>query len=199
MGAKIYQFAHGAIVGRIAGRSSASDVQVRVAGLSELLDGLMGLPAELGKKAIYASLGAAARVVRDAAIAGAPVLDASDPAVLAGRRKPGTLKRAIRASRSKLHRGQNGYYEMIVRVRPLKSAARAKFRAATGKAGAANPDDPYYWWWVEFGTSKMGARPFLRPAFESTKDLQLQRMRTRMRSALDVAARRIAAEVRNAA
>ncbi len=30
--------------------------------------------------------------------------------------------------------------------------------------------DAYYWYLVEFGTSKMSARPFMRPAFEAKKD-----------------------------
>jgi hypothetical protein len=106
------------------------------------LQGLSNLPFELGKGAIYAALGGAGRVVRDAAIARAPALDGSDPKVKAGYRKSGTLKRAIRVSRSKKNKGQNGMWEVIVGVKPLKQAARQKFKKATGLAGAQNPDEP---------------------------------------------------------
>ena len=41
---------------------------------------------------------------------------------------------------------------------------------SNGKNSSANPDDPYYWRFVEFGTSKMPAKPFLRPAFTAKKE-----------------------------
>jgi HK97 gp10 family phage protein len=173
-----------AIIGKVSGRSSKTDTEVRIAGLKELLQGLQELPQELEKKAIYAALGGAARVVRDRAIDLAPEVDASHPMVQTGRRNPGTIKRAIRASRSKINKGQRGMYEMIIRVKPLKQKIRNKFKQTTGRAGKDNPNDPYYWWWVEFGTSKMPAKPFLRPAFSQTKQEQLEIMRKRMASSL---------------
>lgn len=197
--AKIYQFAQNAIQGTVAGRSAASSVEVRVAGLQELLKGLQGLPAELEKKAIYAALGGAARIVRDRAIELAPEIDSSHPMVKTGRRTPGTVKRAIRASRSKINKGQRGLYEMIVRVKPLKSKVRNQFKQATGKAGKDNPNDPYYWWWVEFGTSKMQAKPFLRPAFTQTKSAQLEAMRRRMAMSIARAAADIEKKTKAAA
>ena len=84
------------IGGVVLGRSASSNSEVRIAGLKELLQGLANLPAELGKGAIYSALGGAGSVVRKEAMARVPVLSASDPAVLAGRRKPETLKRASR-------------------------------------------------------------------------------------------------------
>jgi HK97 gp10 family phage protein len=35
----------------------------------------------------------------------------------------------------------------------------------------------WYWKFVEFGTEKMAARPFIRPAFEAMKMDALERMR----------------------
>jgi len=172
--------------------------ETRVAGVKELLAGLAALPEELGKKAIWSALTGAAKPVKDRAATLVPVLDASDPAVRAGHRKPGTLKRAIRVSRSRINKGQRGLYEVIIRVKPLKSAQRKRFKEQTGLKGALNPDDPFYWWWVEFGTSKMPARPFLRPAFATTKDEQLARMRVRMAAGIATQARKIAAEVSRA-
>ncbi|HGN2540501.1 TPA: HK97-gp10 family putative phage morphogenesis protein, partial [Proteus mirabilis] len=28
----------------------------------------------------------------------------------------------------------------------------------------------FYWWFVEFGTAKMPAQPFMRPSFEAKKE-----------------------------
>jgi HK97 gp10 family phage protein len=183
------------IQGTMLGRSSATNSTTQIAGLKELLAGLSALPFELGKNAIYAALGGAASVVRKEAQNRVPILSQSDPAVQRGVRKPGTLKRAIRVSRSKRNKGQNGLYEVIVRVKPLKGRQVKAFKNTTGRAGRDNSDDPYYWWWVEFGTSKMPARPFLRPAFETTKDQQLAAMRARMKAGLDRAARKIQQQV----
>jgi HK97 gp10 family phage protein len=186
------------IGGRILGHSSATDTTTHIAGMKELLAGLSALPFEMGKNAIYAALGGAGAVVRKEAQNRVPVLSQSDPAVQRGVRKPGTLKRAIRVSRSKINKGQNGLYEVILRVKPLKGRQVKAFKTATGKSSRDNPSDPYYWWWVEFGTSKMPARPFLRPAFETTKDQQLAAMRSRMKAGLDRAAKKIAQQVNSA-
>jgi HK97 gp10 family phage protein len=183
-----------AITGTMLGRSAATNGTVHVAGLRELLQGLAELPAELGKGAIYAALGGAARVVRDEARARAPVLQTPTR-----NRKPGTVRDAIRASRSKVNKGQNGLWEVIVRVKPLKGRQVAKFKKETGKAGNQNPNDPFYWWFLEFGTSKLAARPFLRPAFDTTKDAQLAAMRKRMKAGLAAAARKIEQQVKRAA
>lgn len=58
---------------------------------------------------------------------------------------------------------------MFINVRP---AAGAKYKRSGGvrtfvkasQRGAKSPNDPFYWRFLEFGTSKMRARPFLRPA-----------------------------------
>jgi HK97 gp10 family phage protein len=195
MSAKILQFANNGLSGLVAGRSSATNTTVAIAGLKELLKGLAALPDELAKGPIYAALRGAGNIVRQEAIARAPVLNDNDPMALSGRRKPGTIRRAIRVSRSRINKGQNGLYEVIVRVKPLKAAQRKKFKQASGKAGRDNPDDPFYWWWVEFGTSKMAKRPFLRPAFAETKSQQLEAMRKRMAAGIARAAAKIRQEV----
>ena len=56
---------------------------------------------------------------------------------------------------------QQGNAGVFVGVRPLRGARERKL----GRRGATNPNDPYYWWFVEFGTSKMPGTPFMRTAF----------------------------------
>lgn len=44
---------------------------------------------------------------------------------------------------------------------------------------------PGWWWWLEFGTSKFPARPFLRPAFEAKKRAAVDAALTKMREEID--------------
>ena len=92
----------------------------------------------------------------------APVLFKSKPY-----RRAGTLKKAIKSSTKVLKNGKNG---TVIRVKGLTAKQRGAFKAKNASSGAYNPKDPYYWRFVEFGTSKMPAKPFLRPAFEQTKE-----------------------------
>jgi len=51
-------------------------------------------------------------------------------------------------------------------------------RKANGVQRVAVAGDVYYWRFVEFGTAKMAARPFLRPAFEAQKQNALEVFQT---------------------
>lgn len=55
-----------------------------------------------------------------------------------------------------------------------KKAKAAAAAIAAGKAGA------YYWKFVEFGTSRMAAKPFMRPAFDSRVQDALEVMRAKL-------------------
>jgi len=167
--------------------------ETRIAGMGALLKALQEMPAELGKKAVWSALGGAGVEVKKAAMARAPVLAQST-----WNRKPGTVRDAIRVSRSRINKGQQGFYEMIVRVKPLNKAKKKQAKAMGGLSGANNPDDPFYWWYLEFGTSKMPARPFLRPGFENTKTQQLSGMQRRMKRSIAMYAEKVKREVNNA-
>lgn len=165
--------------------------KVEVKGLRELRAALMELPVRVQAKAVYASLNAGAAPMRDEAKNRVPVLQESVP-----HRRPGTLKRAIRVSRSRINRGKDGLTEVILRVKPLKVRQIGAFKASQAAAGhtpnsAQNPDDPFYWRFVEFGTSKMPARPFLRPAFEVHKNRAVELIKARLAKGIDQAARMV--------
>lgn len=114
---------------------------VKIDGLDDLKKALTWIRKDIRTKAIRGALRDAARIIQQQAKANAPVLKESTP-----RRKPGTVKRAISVRRSK-RSAAAGNEGVFVSVRPLRGARQKKF----GKAGATNPNDPYYWWWVEFG------------------------------------------------
>lgn len=127
-------------------------MSVEVKGLDELKRKFEEIPKALRRRVLRNALAAGARLVRDEAKRNAPVLA---NAAKAPYRKPGTVKNAIKVRTSKLDR-RAGNVGVYVNVKP----------AASGQRGAKNPNDPFYWRWLEFGTRKMRAQAFLQPAVE---------------------------------
>jgi len=125
---------------------------VRIEGLDNLKRKLAEVPKAMRKRVPRNALAAGAREVRDVAKRNAPVLTLGT-SLKAPYRKPGTVKQAIRVRTSKADR-RAGDVGVFVNVRPAKA----------GQRGAKNPNDPFYWRFLEFGTKKMPARPFLQRA-----------------------------------
>jgi len=125
---------------------------VRIEGLDELKRKLAEVPKAMRKRVLRNALAAGAREVRDVAKRNAPVMTLGT-SLKAPYRKPGTVKQAIRVRTSKADR-RAGDVGVFVNVRPAKS----------GQRGAKTPNDPFYWRFLEFGTKKMPARPFLQRA-----------------------------------
>lgn len=130
-------------------------------GFKELEENLKALGTDMHEKGVKRMMSRAAVPMRDDARRRAPILAKATPA-----RKPGTVQRAIQIWRK---RGTQYAVTYYVGVRGLTRRAIRLFKQAWGKHSADNPNDPFYWRHVELGTSKMAARPFLRPAFEARK------------------------------
>lgn len=150
-----------------------ASVTVKVEGLKELQRALHELPREVEGPPIYSALRTAANVMKKDAQSKVPV-------------DTGLLRKRIVVARSKIDNGKRGLYGVYMRVKPLK-VARLK------KAGTYNlKDDPFYWKFVEFGTSKMPAHPFLRPAFEANKTKAVEIIRERLKLTIEKAAAKVA-------
>lgn len=137
---------------------SAVDIQIR--GLAEIKAQLADLAPRLQRQVLQKALFDGARVIRDEAQRRVPV-------------KSGTTRRNIFMRRSK--RDRPG---VLVAVRKLSAREIARLKQKQIKTRKrtlqADPADPFYWKFIEFGFVHRGgkavpARPFLRPAFESTK------------------------------
>ena len=140
-------------------------------GFRELEQNLLKLGRDVHERGVKRMMSRAAVPIRDDARRRAPVLSKPDP-----RRMPGTLRNAIQIWRKRITPYAVTYY---VGVRGLSRKVISRFKSNTDRQGKAlkgsdNPRDPFYWLWVELGTSKMAARPFLRPAFESQKMASVQ-------------------------
>lgn len=147
---------------------------VRVQGLEQLQAKFKEIPLTLRKRILRNALAAGARVVRDDARRNAPLLSGARKAPY---RTRGTVRDAIVVRTSKVAR-REGNVGVFVNVKLLpgnqyKTVTTKGWRGGTVKhrvlvkrsaRGATNPRDPFYWRWLEFGTKKMGARAFLKPA-----------------------------------
>jgi HK97 gp10 family phage protein len=137
-------------------------VTMKITGAKEIADALRKLPEKMDRKVLEDGLLTGARLIRDDAKARAPLLQVPD-----ARRVRGALRKAIQAIRA---RPEGFAAQVVVKVRRLTGRQIANFKRKTGKGSAANPNDVFYASFIEFGTSKMAARPYLRPAFQSMKE-----------------------------
>jgi len=133
---------------------------VNITGLKELQQALNQLPLEIQKRPLRSAVSAGAKVIVDEAKRLAP------------QGETGNLRKALYRyrSRSQSSRGQETF---LVGVRKGKKnyvdSAKNRRLNRVGKKYTVE-GEAYYWRFIEFGTSKMPARPFLRPAFESKKE-----------------------------
>lgn len=152
---------------------------VEVRGLKELADALRALPKELASKnggPLAVALRKAANVIKNEAKARAPVAT-------------GLLKKNIIVRRDrKLPPDVNEMFELRVKAVKKKYANNKRNRRMRRDGNAYDVDgSAFYWRFLEFGTKKMRARPFMRPAFEAKKEAALQTFTTELAKAIDKA------------
>ena len=133
-----------------------------ITGGRELAARLNELGEDIRKKVIRSAVTAAAQAVKKRA---------KEIAKTKGNEDTGALIRNI-AGKVEKQRSPD-YVQINIGVRHGKP-----------KKGAKNQDDPWYWWQHEFGNSKKAARPFIRPAFEESKEKALEVMTERVRQRL---------------
>lgn len=142
----------------------ADGFTVKLEGIDELKRRLDEASKTIRTKAVRGALRKAGQVISKAAKVAAPVLS-----VPTKTRKPGTVKKAIAVRNSKFAR-RSGDEGVFIGVRPLRGSRQKTL----GKAGAKNPNDPYYWRFIEFGTKKMSARPFLRKSADEHGEMAIK-------------------------
>lgn len=155
-------------------------------GLDGLLEALKALPPAVTSKnggPARVALAKGARVIRDDARDRAPVGKTGDL------KKNIVMKRDGNPQRS----GANERYTVGVRG-GAKKFANTKRNVRKGRAGKEYKTDgnTYYWRFKEFGTEKMPAEPFLRPAFESQKERALAVITDTLAKGIEHAAKKVA-------
>jgi HK97 gp10 family phage protein len=133
-------------------------VKIDVKGLAQLQNALLQLPNRVNNNVVRSAVNAGAAVIRTSARSLAPVYHGS---VQEGHPAPGTLRKMIITKFvPELSSATRKVYFVAVRHGKRYQKVRAR-------GGKTQNLDAFYWWWVEKGTSKMSARPYLRPAFYS--------------------------------
>jgi len=157
-------------------------MEVKITGLEEIKKALNQLPIEIQQKALRSAVSASAKVVVDEAIAKAPAGDT------------GNLKKSIYRYRSRSGSG-TGRETYLVGVRKGKRAyadtAKNRRLNRVGKKYTVQ-GEAYYWRFLEFGTVKMQAKPFMRPAFEGSRSKILETMKQRLDKAIQDQAKKLA-------
>lgn len=128
----------------------ADETSANLTGFRELAAAMRELGARTAKNTLRRAVSAGAAVVRNEARSRAPV-------------DTGEMKKDIQMKREKDQRGGPLAARFSVFVRSGKKSRLA------GRARDVQKDS-FYWKFVEYGTSKMPAQPFMRPSFESTKE-----------------------------
>lgn len=160
-----------------------ADFKVEIKGLKELKDALLQLPREIQGKVLADAVRPAAFMVRDAARANA-----------AKNRKTGLMEKAIVAYRNRSSTPDRIQYDVGVtlKIKQIggKIGAGKKIRelreSTGGKAVSA-----FYWRFLEFGTKKMAAKPFLRPAWEGLKNAAAYQIKDSLANAIERAANKL--------
>lgn len=155
-----------------------------IEGGREVAKRLLRLAPDLRKRVLAKAMAAGAQEVQTEAVAQAPYYHGN---VDKGHPPPGTLKHSIitKQIREKTNSQQVTYY-VVPRKGKGQTVRRKIFHVGIGEMVTYDQSvNAYYWKFVEFGTAKMAARPFMRTAFIAKREAALAAIMDKMRSGLD--------------
>lgn len=129
---------------------------IKVEGFKELAEALRELPERVAKNTLRRAVSSGAAIIRNEARVLAPV-------------DTGEMRKDIQIKRERDTKGIfSASYSVFVRS--------GKKSRLSGRARNIQKDS-FYWRFVEFGTAKMNAHPFMRPAFQHKKDQALNQIK----------------------
>lgn len=142
---------------------------MRLTGFKELAEQLKELGPRVARNSLRRAASAGATIIKDEARNLAPV-DTDE------------MRRDIMVKRERENRDGGLMASYSVFVRSGKKSRLAGKRRNVQR-------DSYYWRFVEFGTSKMAAQPFLVPAFDMRKEDAIAAIGKSLREGIEKAAR----------
>jgi HK97 gp10 family phage protein len=141
---------------------------INIEGLDAVLATMAALPASITKNALPFAMRKGAQVWVNDAKRRAPVLQADTKYRVKGKVRDLIALR----KRKRKPSGIALVYSVGVLGGASATYGNTKANRRKGIVGQkfATGGNAYYWRFLEFGTQKMKARPFLRPAFDTTQD-----------------------------
>lgn len=141
---------------------------MQLEGFKELAAALRELPERLASNDLRAAVRAGANIIKKEAMANAPV---SAVAHYYYRRTARSVKRGREQTRVQINPGNLRKNIIYRNIRSSGGYLTAEYIVTVRHKGNGVVGQPYAEGiYNEFGTSKMTARPFLRPAFEARKE-----------------------------
>lgn len=149
----------------------SNPIEFKLTGFKELADKLHALGPAIERKGLNGAAYLAADVVRKAV-----------KETTAFHSRSGTLKANVIVAKRRAKPG-TATYRITVRWARYRNNKANRLKGRAGKFLERNP--ALYGAFIEFGTSKMKARPYLRPAFLSNVDTAIEVMRVRLAQAIE--------------
>lgn len=159
---------------------------VKLEGLEGIKRAIADLPKELQGRPIRNSLMSGAKPIRDHA-----------RAIHTWQDDTGFLREAIVSYPVKKNEHEYTDQVRVGVLRRRKKRESKRLRASRGRRQVRQNKKivtPYYWHYLEFGTSRMAAKPWLRPAFEAEKSGSAKRIVDQMRVEVDKAAKKVSSK-----
>lgn len=147
--------------------------EIKMEGLSELLKALKELPKVIDEKCLKVSVFTGSNVIKRAAA----------DLVL---RRTGLTGKAVRVAFNKKESGPGKkVYHVYVspKVKMVYDLRTDKYKGKSIRA--------FWWWWLEFGTVKRSAKPFMRPAFDTTSREAAEVIKGKLKERIEIEAERL--------
>lgn len=154
--------------------------EFKIHGLDGVLRNMRAIGPQLSAKGARTAMRKAANVVRDAAKANAARLDRPET--------PNRIADNVAVQFASKRLKQTGDVMFRVGVRGgARQYSNTRENRGSGRVGKtyATGGSTFYWRFLEFGTSKMPARPFLRPALEHNVEKVTNVAVTELKKAID--------------
>lgn len=134
-------------------------------------------------------------VLNGAVYAGAKKLQAE--VIARAPERTGNLKKNVITYKDRQPQQIGAAVRYSVMVRKIKVARKVKRLMRKARAAGVDikfADNAYYWRFLEYGTSKMPARPFFRPAIHATTPQLIRIVGDQLQAGIDKAAKQVGAK-----
>jgi HK97 gp10 family phage protein len=157
---------------------------VTLTGVEEMKRQLSGLSEKIQKTVLNSAVFEGAKLLRNEVQSRAPVRTGNlkKNIIVYKDRQPQQIGAAVR------------YSVLVRRIKVARKVRRLLRKAAKQGVQIDFADNAYYWRFLEFGTSKMPAKPFFRPAIDAVTPQLIRIVGDKLQAGIDRAAKQLGAK-----